>query len=200
MVGEHGVVVVTGLGDKKDKLIWATNGWKDHGLSPEVHVMPWKDDEPFEPKLQRLVEKFWELKKKFRLVSLVGTSAGGSAVLAAYTILLDEVCAVANVCGRIRPGTNWGIRGFDLRTRSCAFREAVLYSEHRQSQLNHEQRKRIATFRSAVVDELVPPDTVVIDGAINKVVPFFEHGLCIGIALRNPKYVVRFLKMREQQS
>ena len=57
-----------------------------------------------------------------------------------------------------------------------------------------QDRKKILTVRPFFGDELVPADTVVIQGALNKTVPMGEHVLSIATALILYRPVIAFLK------
>lgn len=100
--------------------------WSRYGLEPRVFALNWRNDEDFAPKLTRLLELIDQLAASGNKVSLIGTSAGGSAVLNAFTKRKDVVQRVVNVCGRLRIGPTTGMRSFTRMTAtSPAFAQSV---------------------------------------------------------------------------
>lgn len=178
------MIVVPGLGDEVNRLRWLTNHWRKHGLEPIVTSAGWYDGEPFQPKLKRLLDLIDRLTRKKNIVSLVGTSAGGSAVINAFCQRRRNVHRVVSVCGRLRIGTQRGARSFKARTASSpSFAQSVKLCEKNISTLTAADKKKIMTIRAMFGDELVPANTTVIPGAYNTQVPTPEHVLTIAAAL-----------------
>lgn len=185
MSKEHRIIVVPGLGDEVDRMSWAVNHWRPHGLEPIVHSVGWHDDErEFQPKLRILVEMIDQFAKDGDRVSLVGCSAGGSVVLNAFFERRDVVHRVINVCGRLRSGKQRGFRSFEARTASSSpFAQSVKLFESRENLLSKQDRQKVMTVRAFFGDELVPADTTVLQGAYNTVIPTPEHVFSIAMAL-----------------
>lgn len=186
MSKEHKVIIIPGLGDSRTRpLELMTNHWKRQGLEPIVHVVGWHDSEDsFELKLHRLVELIDELVGQGDEVSLVGTSAGGSAALNAFIERKNVVHRIINVCGRLSVGPTTGFRSFESKSKSSpAFAESVELCETQEKSLSSSDRQKIMTVRAMFGDELVPPETTIIEGAYNTLVPTPEHMLSIGAAL-----------------
>ena len=185
MSPEHNVIFIHGLGDRQDPLKWAVRGWQKHNLEPIMHSVGWRDKElSFEPKLNRLVEMIDEISEKGDLVSLVGTSAGGSAALNAFVERKEVVHKVINVCGRLRTGPTSGFRSFEAKSKSSpSFAESVKLFESREESLSDADKQKIMTVRAMFGDELVPPETTILQGAYNTTVPTIEHVLSITAAL-----------------
>ena len=185
MSPEHNVIFIPGLGDRQDPLKWAVQGWQNHDLVPVVHSIGWRDNETsFEPKLKRLIDMIDKFVEKGDMVSLVGTSAGGSAVLNAFVERRDVIHKVINVCGRLRTGPTTGFRSFEAKSKSSpSFAESVTLFESRENGLSESDKQKIMTVRSLFGDELVPPETTIIQGAYNTTVPTVEHILSITAAL-----------------
>lgn len=185
MSKEHHVIIVPGLGDDAAKLSWATNHWRKYGLVPIVYTIGWKDKgENFEPKLNTLLEMIDQYAKDGDRVSLVGCSAGGSAVLNAFFERKNVVHRVISVCGRLTRGGQQGFRSFETRTASSpSFAKSVQLFESREELFSDNDRQKIMTVRALFGDELVPADTTILRGAYNTVVPTPEHVLSIGMAL-----------------
>jgi len=146
--------------------------------------------------LERLIDLIDEQLNKREKVSLVGTSAGGSAVINAFAERRDKVHRVINVCGRLREGTQTGFRSFKERTKSSPpFAQSIEFCETHLESLTENDKRKIMTVRSMFGDELVPSDTVIIEGANNIQVPAPEHVFTITTALTLfSKRLIDFLK------
>ena len=198
---EHSVIIVPGLGNDTNKLQWATKHWRKFGLEPVIHSVGWHNGETeFQPKLERLVSLIDQLTDKGDVVSLVGTSAGGSAVLNAYFERKDTIYRVVSVCGRLYKGAQVGFRSYETRTVSSpAFAQSVQLCETRLASLTEGDKKKIMRVRAMFGDELVPADTAIIKGVYNTQVPTPEHMLSIGAALTVfSKPIIMFLTGRER--
>lgn len=183
MSNKHFVIIIPGLGDGVKKMELATNHWRRYGLEPMVCSMSWRDGEDFKPKLGRLTVLVDNMAKK-GYVSVVGTSAGGSAALNTFLERKNRVHKVVNVCGRLRVGTHDGIHSFEARTASSpAFAQSVARLESRLSELTVKDIAKIMTIHPLFGDELVPSDTTTIEEARNITIPTTEHGLSIAMAL-----------------
>ena len=179
----HAVIIIPGLGNHTLRLRLATVFWPKHRLEPVIHPISWQSGD-FGPKLDLIVAKIDELARQGNRVSLVGTSAGGSAVMNAFAQRRSIIYRVVNVCGRLRTGPMTGFRSFAAKTASSrAFAQSVRLSERVESTFSAADRKKILTIRSQFGDELVPPETTGIVGATNIQVPMIEHGLSIMASL-----------------
>ncbi len=184
MLKEKTTIIVPGLGDEISWLKLLTLHWQLVGVNVVFCQLNWRDQQPFQPKLKKLAKVIGDLTRQGHQVSLVGTSAGGSAVLNAFLENSDLVHRVANVCGRLKVGSTSGLRAFSKKTStSPAFAESVELFESREHFLTDLQRSKILTVRPFFGDELVPADTVSVRGARNIVIPSIEHALSIGLAL-----------------
>src|SRR6185369_1356332 len=165
----HIVIIVPGLGDKTEPIKWATRHWNEYGLEPVVHSIGWrKGEKHFAPKLEKLFLLIDILTQEGNKVSLVGTSAGASAVLNAFLKRKSKIHKVVSVCGRLRKGEENGFRSFEKRSvSSVAFQESVLMFENNEQKLTKKDKKKIMTI-SAIFDELVPAEKSFIKGATNK--------------------------------
>ena len=194
MKPKHTVIIVPGLGDETKKIKWATNFYRKYGLEPVVHNMWWrKDEKHFEPKLQKLTKLIDRLSKTGDKVSLIGTSAGSSAVMNAFVARKKKIYKVISICGRLSQGEKKGFRSFEAKTvSSLAFKESVLMFEKSETILTKEDRKKIMTI-SATFDELVPANTSQIKGATNKKIKSVEHMFSIWMGLSFYKPLIDFL-------
>ncbi len=200
MLPEHHVIYVPGLNDGRKGYELFTKWWSIYGVVPHVHRVGWHDGENvFEPKLKRLVTEINKYLFGGDKVSLVGGSAGGSAVLNAL-LEQPEIHTVVNLCGRLRAGSNV-FPSLELAARkSPAFKDSVRMFERRELQMTIEQRRKVLTL-SPIWDEVVPKSTVYLDGATNMTIPSVEHILSglVGMTLLSP-IVMRFIKGTSKSS
>lgn len=190
----HYVIIIPGLGDNVKLTTLGTNHWRNHGFIPLVHSVGWHDDvNEFVPKLNKIVDLIDSLPNK---VSLVGCSAGGSAVINAYSSRKGKIHKVVNVCGRIRIGKIDGFRGFTKKTASSqAFAQSVKLSDNNLKTFNKQDLSKIMTVSAMFGDQLVPKDTSYLEGAYNYDIPTGEHVLSISMALTlYSKNILNFLK------
>jgi len=181
---KHYVIIVPGLGDETKKLQFATYHWRWFGLIPIVYSIGWRDGKDFRPKLNQIITLIDTYAQCGNAVSLVGTSAGGSAVINAFYKRKNNICKVINVCGRLKVGTHKGFRSFELRTKtSPAFAQSVLLCEKNLTSLTKSDKNKIMTVQAKFGDELVPSETTLIEGAFNATVPTLEHMFSIVLSL-----------------
>ena len=179
----HIVIIIPGLGDQSAHLRFITKAWKKFGLETIVYPMGWNNGEHFAPKMQRLLAMIDEMKKRGDTISLIGCSAGGSAAINVFIARKKSIHRVINDCGRLRIGTARGFRSFVQRTRtSPAFAESIQLLEKTKQQLTRADREKIMTIRP-IFDEVVPGDTVPLDGAYNMNLPTIGHSVSIILAL-----------------
>lgn len=195
MTQPHRVLIAPGLDGRVWGIRLVTWNWPTkHGLLPEAIPITWKDNVPLAPKLQTIVDRIDYYSSKGNQVSLIGSSAGGSLMLNAFVERKSIVYKVVNLSGFMRQGRRKGIRSFSRRSAaSSAFKESVLRFEKAEPSLTQTDRKKILTVRPQFGDELVPPETVVINGALNTTIPFGEHILSIAAAFILYRPVITFL-------
>ncbi|MFZ2026514.1 MAG: hypothetical protein WAV30_04480 [Microgenomates group bacterium] len=180
----HTAIIIPGLGDGVEIMELATRHWQNKGLVPLVYSVGWRDDErSFTPKLTRLLELIDELHERGKTISLVGTSAGGSAAINAFIERRDSIHRVINVCGRLRIGPTTGVWSFGAKTKtSPSFADSVMMCETHQKSLTDKDLQRVMTIRP-IFDETVPKETVGLAGANNIVFPSGEHVLSISLIM-----------------
>ena len=180
----HKVIIIPGLGDESIHLRLITRHWKQLGLDAVVYPVGWCDEEKqFTSKLDRLLNLVDGFVKDGHTVSFIGNSAGGSAVLNVFAVRKDVIHRVINICGRIRTGTTKGFRSFENRTSSSpAFAQSIKMAEEAEKAFTAKDRAKIMTIHP-IFDELVPDDTLTIQGATNIQIPMLMHSLSIISAL-----------------
>lgn len=191
---EHHIIFVPGLNGSKPLFDKAAESWGRFGFIPHSHQMVWKDNKHFKPKLKNLLGEIDKLLGKDGVVSLVGTSAGGSMALNAFYERQRSIHKVVSICGRLRAGQNvcptlkWAAR------ESVSLQESVNLCEKNQAKLTPLSLKKVMTLHP-VFDEVVPISTTILRGAKNIQIPFIEHVLSISLAMTVfTKPIVDFLK------
>jgi len=183
MLLENHVIIIPGLGNRVALHAWATNSWKRFGITPHVFDVRWKTEEKgFSEKLTRALTLVDSLSNKNIRISLVGNSAGSSFALNIFGERKNKISRIIVNCGRMREG-DWPWFTFNQATmQSPSFQESVLKAQELEKFLTTSDRKKILTLRP-LFDEVVPPFTVPIRGAQNKITCSVEHSLSISLNL-----------------
>lgn len=191
----HSVIIIPGLGDNSKVIKLLEKAWKKWNLDIIPYPIGWRDsDISFKPKLERLLKLIDKLYKAGEKISLVGTSAGGSATLNAFVERKDSIHKVVNVCGRLRTGPESGFRSFILRTKSSpSFADSIKMFERKEKLLNTADKNKIMTIGPLFGDQLVPYSTVPINGAVHKKIFMGEHVLSIATAMTVYSPLKKFL-------
>lgn len=194
---KHHVIYVPGITDDilhvQSMLI---RSWLLYGLRPHTHAVPWAGEDSFEPKLQQLVGLIDALSAAGHTVSLVGASAGASAVLHAYSMRKDKVTGLVYICGKINRPEAVSERTY---TQNPAFKGALFGLPDVLQHLTPQDKEKMMSFYSRV-DTTVPyPDTL-ISGVQEQQLPSVKHGWAIVYAISFGAYrIARFLKARRKQ-
>jgi len=162
---------------------WLTRDWDErYGLTPHVVRFGWRGQvDDFAPRLGRLGDYIDGLVAAGGQVSLLGTSAGASAVLNAFFARRDDIRSVVSVCGRLRAGD--GVYpSLDQSRNRHLFKPSVLGCDEGISRLTPADKAKILTIRP-LFDELVPVTTMTIAGATNRRILAVEHMVGIYLAL-----------------
>ena len=200
---QSNIIFVGGLNPGDDRrLEWVAERWnRKYGIECFVFNMDWysKCSPSFDYNMRKLVAKVDELSQKGP-VSLVGLSAGASAVLNAFVDRREEIEHVVLICGRIKRGNMRGIRSFRNRTASsAAFAISILEAEDNLSALTDDDKQKILTVVAGLGDELVPYDTATINGVKIVRTPTFGHVISIICSLTFfSKPVIDFILGRKQ--
>lgn len=178
--GNH-VIIIPGLGNGVVKHEWASNSWKKFGIISHVFDTKWKIEENgFQPKLNRALKLVDSLTNKNSRISIVGNSAGSSFALNIFGERKKQIGRVVINCGRVRDG-DWPWFTFDQATESSpSFKESVIRAQKLEKTFTSIDRKKILTLRP-LFDEVVPPQTVPIQGARNEITPSIEHVISIAL-------------------
>lgn len=185
------VIYIPGIGDQKPHgQDLAIGLWRLYGLTPHYFPLGWADKERFEPKLARLLDKIDALKKQGHSVSLVGVSAGASAVLNAYSERKD-LSGVVCIVGKIHNPQAVGGRIYHTNP---AFKDSVYRVAASLETLGREERARILSLYTPL-DKTVPPNDSQLQGAKNRKIAGLGHitGIFFAVIFGGPA-IASFLK------
>lgn len=188
---KHHAIYVPGLGDQNTRgQDAAVNSWQKQGVKAHYFALGWADGKSFAPKFDRLLVKIDELINQGNSVSLVGSSAGASAVINAYA-KRPEVHAVILISGKINNPESIGRKIYDL---NLAFKDSVYMVKESLARLRPEQIKRIMSIHP-LYDGYVPVADTIIPGAVEKRVLVVGHvfGIFYTLAFRK-KLITSFIK------
>jgi pimeloyl-ACP methyl ester carboxylesterase len=192
----HHVIYVPGLGDAKaqgQELV--TKLWRPLGVQGHYVPLRWAVDEPWKLKLQHLLDAIDALSKT-GTVSLVGTSAGASAVLQAYALRKDKVAGVVCICGKINHPETVNPRYY---TENPAFKDALAQLQAALPGLSAADRDHILSIHPLWDGTVSPADTI-LPGAHERTLLTVGHPFSIFCALTfGAPGMMRFLKRQAQQ-
>jgi hypothetical protein len=151
--------------------------WRIYGYEVFIIQPEWRTGKSFQPKLQLIINKIDELYAAGYEIFLFGQSAGGAAVLNAFTERKNKVSKVINICGRLRKGENVNPTLKKAARGNPAFAESVLLFENQnEKKLTKEDRKKILTIKH-IWDGVVPSTTVGLTEAVNITIPVLQHSI-----------------------
>ncbi|HTB49066.1 MAG TPA: hypothetical protein VK712_03215 [Verrucomicrobiae bacterium] len=182
MSRQHHVIYVPGILDNILHIqSTAVKSWRLWGVRGHCHVMSWLgSEETYEAKFQRLLDRINKYAAQGHSVSLVGASAGASAVLNAYVANPAAVTGVVLICPKINnPETVSG----ETYKKNPAFKESLERLQASLKKLTAEQKaKRIIAYYSPS-DGTIPYAGSVIPGVPEKRLPAIKHGQAIVYAI-----------------
>lgn len=177
---KHYVIYVPGI---KDDLLYAQTlliqTWRFQSVQPVLLSMPWAGDGAFEPKFDRLIAMIDTYRQSGHKVSLVGASAGASAVLNAYAKRKDDITVVAYICGKINFPETVAPR---IYTKNPAFKTSLHQLQETVRQLTTDNKTKLHSFYSPI-DTTVPYSHTVITNVPETRLPRLRHMWAILYAL-----------------
>lgn len=190
---KHVIIYVPGLGDGMPWLVllqkMVLGFWRAHFVRIEVVMMHWSEPTPIGPRFDRLLKRIDTLHARGKKVSLVGTSAGVSAVISALVLRSEKVSGVVTICGKIQ-----GEIPETIEELNPSFAESLDMLSRSLKKLSPELRKRVMTIYSSL-DAIVPPEQAVIKGAKQYEAKALGHNpTCAYVLLFKSRMIIKFLK------
>jgi pimeloyl-ACP methyl ester carboxylesterase len=188
----HHVIYVPGLLDDiyhaQSLVFWF---WRFYGVHSHTHPMPWAGEEPFESKFQRLLDEIDKYADKGHKVSLVGASAGASAVINAYVERKAKIHRVVYICGKINGPETVSPKTY---AENPAFETSMYLLQRSLSRLNNNDKQKFHSYYTPT-DQTVPYKATIIPGVPETKLPNLCHGQAIfySLTLGAPK-LIRQLK------
>lgn len=170
------LIYVPGLGDEKlNNRRLLMRFWNLRNVRIVLCPMKWGESEPWETKLERLQSLITQKSQEGYRVSLIGESAGASAVLPAFFRSNQKVHAVILLCGKSHhPETV----SQSLFIKFPSLKDAVYESDSVVNQLSDAQKARIVNVHP-LVDHVVPIADTKIAGVKNSRMPIIGHATSI---------------------
>ena len=197
---QHHVIYVPGIGDN----IWhiqsmAIRTWRLYGVRGHFHAMPWAGQESLKPKFKRLLNKIDKYASQGHKVSLVGASAGASAVLNAYVAQPDKINGVVLICPKINSPETVSKKTY---RENPAFKESLELLQINLPKLTTQDKATKIISYYSPADGSISYAGSVIPGVPERRLPAIRHGYAIAYALtfgahnfirflkRHPKYIL----------
>ncbi len=159
--------------------------------------MQWTVDEPWQKKLDRLTARIDQLHTESKLVSLIGESAGASAVTQALNLRTDKLNGVVLLCGKSRY-PDW-VAAWRY-SQNPALHDALTKSQEAMRNFSKNQKARILNLHP-VFDPVVPVAETRIEGVKNSMMPIIGHATSIVFANTLWSWrIVRFIRLRARLS
>lgn len=190
----HHVIYVPGLGDHKSYGQPAViQLWRLFGLRPHYFALLWKSDEDFDDKLQRLVARVDELSANSDKVSLVGASAGASAVINAFAARPEAVSKVVCICGKIQNPDKIDESYF---IHNPPFKKSIYTVADSLRSLGKDRIGRIMSVHP-LYDPIVPVSETLIPGAVEKEIKTRGHAFSIFYTLIfGSRFMTKFMQSK----
>lgn len=191
---KHHLIYVPGLGDRfsygQDIAI---NFWRFYGFSPHYLALKWRKNDGMEVKLDKIFSKIDELSRNGSKVSLVGASAGASAVLNAYA-KRKSLTSVIYICGKINRPEAVGTQIYQVNP---DFKRSLAVLKGNVDSLSAAELSKILNLHP-VTDQTVAPADTQIAGVTEQIVPGRTHatGIFAGIIFGAPK-IAKFIRSLE---
>lgn len=194
---KHHVIYVPGILDDIYHQSWAVKAWRLHGVHGHTHLMPWAGPGDYGPKMQRLLDEIDRYRAQGHKVSLVGASAGASAVINAYVERKSDITGVVYFVAKIQAPETVSDRVY---AENPAFRTSMDQLQTNLKKLTASDKAKMHSFYSPG-DNYVPYEATVIEGVEEDRLPPLHHGRAITYALTlgAPKLLAPLKKLAAQQ-
>lgn len=174
------IIYVPGLGDRR--LTNRQRGldlWHFRNVMTEICPMKWYKREPWADKLSRLTDLINQRRSEGKSVTLIGESAGASAVMSLMTTQPELVDGAILLCGKFMHPDRVAD---SLYRKNPAFQTAMRESANGAPELTEHVRKKILNLHP-LVDPVVPVRETKVRGIQNAYMPVAGHAISIIFAL-----------------
>lgn len=173
---QHHIIYVPGILDDiyhAQSLALAT--WRLHGVHGHCHPVPWAGKEDWQPKFHRLLDEIDRYKAAGHDVSLIGASAGASAILNAYAERPGSIKGLVYICAKINAPETVSKKTY---AENPAFKTSLELLQSNLKKLKPADKARMLSLYSPT-DNTVPYAATVIDGVQERKLPALRHGRAI---------------------
>lgn len=156
------IIYIPGLGDKNPRFqTLAVKMWRIYGYKSQLIQMNWDDKTSWSKKLPLIIKQIDYLFEQGYKVSLVGASAGATAVVNAYAERSDKIDALITIAGKINRPETLGQKYIDTNP---SFIESINQAQKSLNTLQTEDLKKFLCIYS-LKDGLVTKEDSIINGA-----------------------------------
>jgi pimeloyl-ACP methyl ester carboxylesterase len=191
-VKQHHIIYIPGILDDiyhAQSLAAAT--WRIYGMHGHCHPIPWAGQEAWGVKFKRLLAEIDRYKAEGHEVSLIGASAGASAVLNAYAERRDSIKGLIYICAKINAPETVSEKTY---AENPAFKTSLELLQRNLKKLTAKDKAKMLSLYSPS-DNTVPYPATVINGVEERRLPALHHGRAIMFALTfGAKGMTGFLK------
>jgi pimeloyl-ACP methyl ester carboxylesterase len=190
---QHHVIYVPGILDNIYHIqSLAVKTWRLYGVEGHCHVMPWVGEEAYEVKFQRLLDKVNALTADGHAVSLVGASAGASAVLNAFVRMPDKISGVVLICPKINGPETVSKKTY---AENPAFKISLQQLQTSLKKLTARQKTEQLLLYYSPADGAIPYAGSAMPGVPERRLPPLKHGYAIVYAITfGARNLIHFLK------
>ena len=173
---QHHIIYVPGIGDDIFRIqSTIVKFWRLFGVRGHCHPMPWSGRGDYATKAETLVARIDEYVAAGHQVSLVGASAGASAVLNAYATRHATVNKLVYVCAKINHPETVSAATFN---KNPAFKSALAVLQTNLLGFTEADKSHFHSFYSNK-DGLIPYESTRIVGVKKTKLPPLRHGAAI---------------------
>lgn len=180
MTQQHTVIYIPGLGDtniqNRQKMLKI---WHYRHMEITTHTMNWQVDEPWQDKLDGLLNDIDTYTAAGKTVSLIGESAGASAAMQALQLRTTSLNAVILLCGKTQYPDRLGAH---VRRKNPQLYESVSSSHAYIQKMPKSDKKKVLNMHP-IIDPVVPVHETEINGVQNARLPSFGHAASIIFAM-----------------
>lgn len=188
-------IYIPGLGDRLGwlrRLQWhLMRSWRVYGARVELFPVRWSGEQLFAERLDELLARIDELAEEGRSVSLIGSSAGASAAINAFSRRPNAITSVVCICGALQ---NTKTLPESVQRLNPRFAESADLLPGSVTALGSDAKAHIRTYRP-LIDSVVLPRNAMLPGARNRRVMTLGHLFTIGYCLNTKGYwIARFAR------